>query len=147
MISDIVKSKMIAEILEGLITGGTKNFAPVLEKLLNELMKIEREKCIGAQPFERTEDRKGYSNGFKDKTLQTRSGPLQLKIPQVRDLEFYPACLDKGCRSEKALKVAIAKMHVQGVPTRHIKKITEELCGFEISLLKYLDWQASWMKS
>jgi putative transposase len=133
MISDIIKSKMIAEILEGLITGGTENFAPVLEKLLNELMKIEREKCIGAQPFERTEDRKGYSNGFKDKTLQTRSGPLQLKIPQVRDIEFYPTCLEKGCRSEKALKVAIAEMYVQGVSTRHVKKITEELCGFEIS--------------
>ena len=133
MISDIIKSKMIAEILEGLIQGGTENFAPVLEKLLNELMKIEREKCIGAQPFERTEDRKGYSNGFKDRTLQTRSGPLQLKIPQVRGLEFYPACLEKGCRSEKALKVAIAEMYVQGISTRRVKKITEELCGFEIS--------------
>lgn len=124
---------MIAEILEGLITGGTENFAPVLEKLSNELMKIERENCIGAQPSERTEDRKGYSNGFKDKTLQTRSGPLQLKIPQVRDLEFYPACLEKKCHSEKALKVAIAEMYVQGVSTRHVKKITKELCGFEIS--------------
>jgi transposase-like protein len=133
MISDIIKSKMIAEILEGLITGGTENFAPVLEKLLNELMKIEREKCIGTQPFERTEMRKGYANGFKDKTLHTRSGALQLKIPQVRDLEFYPSCLEKGCRSEKALKLAIAEMYVQGVSTRQVKKITEELCGFEIS--------------
>lgn len=133
MISDIIKSKMIAEILEGLINGGTENFAPVLEKLLNELMKIEREKCIGAQSYERTEDRKGYSNGFKDKKLQTRTGLLQLKIPQVRDLEFYPACLEKGCRSEKALKVAIAEMYVQGVSTRRIKKVTEELCGFDIS--------------
>jgi putative transposase len=133
MISDIIKSKMIAEILEGLIHGGTENFAPVLEKLLNELMKIEREKCIGAQPFERTEERKGYSNGFKDKTLHTRSGQLQLKIPQVRDLEFYPACLEKGCRSEKALKIAIAEMYVQGVSTRRVKKISEELCGFDIS--------------
>ncbi len=133
MISDIIKSKMIAEILEGLITGGTENFATVLEKLLNELMKIERENCIGAQPFERTEERKGYSNGFKDKTLHTRSGPLNLKIPQVRDLEFYPSCLEKGCRSEKALKLAIAEMYVQGVSTRDVKKITEELCGLEVS--------------
>lgn len=133
MISDIIKSKMIAEILEGLITGGTENFATVLEKLLNELMKIERENCIGAQPFERTEGRKGYSNGFKDKTLHTRSGPLNLKIPQVRDLEFYPSCLEKGCRSEKALKLAIAEMYVQGVSTRDVKKITEELCGLEVS--------------
>jgi putative transposase len=133
MISDIIKSKMIAEILEGLIQGGTENFALVLEKLLNELMKIEREKFLGAEPFERTEERKGYANGFKDKTLQTRSGSLQLKIPQVRNLEFYPSCLEKGSRSEKALKVAIGEMYVQGVSTRDVKKITEELCGFEIS--------------
>jgi len=133
MVSDIIKSKMIAEILEGLISGGTENFAYVLEKLLNELMKIEREKCIGAEPFERTEERKGYANGFKDKTLYTRSGRLQLKIPKVRDLEFYPSCLEKGCRSEKALKLAIGEMYVQGVSTRQVKKITEELCGFEIS--------------
>lgn len=133
MISDVMKSKMIAEILEGLVKGGTENFASVLEKLLNELMKIEREKCIGAQPFERTEERKGYSNGFKDKTLNTRSGPLHLKVPQVRDLEFYPSCLEKGCRSEKALKLAIAEMYVQGVSTRRVKQITEELCGLDIS--------------
>ena len=57
MISEIIKSKMIAEILKGLINRGTENFAPVLEKLLNELMKIEQEKCIGAQPFEQIEGR------------------------------------------------------------------------------------------
>lgn len=133
MISDIIKSKMIAEILEGLINGGTENFAPVLEKLLNELMKIEREKCIGAEAYERTEERKGYSNGFKDKTLNTRCGSLQLKVPQVRNGEFYPSCLEKGCRSEKALKLSIAEMYVQGVSTRRVKQITEELCGLEIS--------------
>ncbi|MDB2613781.1 transposase, partial [Chlamydiales bacterium] len=133
MISDIIKSKMIAEILEGLINGGVENFAPVLEKLLNELMKIERENCINAKPFERTESRKGYANGFKDKTLHSRSGELKLKVPQVRDLDFYPSCLEKGCRSEKALKLAIGEMYVQGVSTRRIEKVTKELCGLEIS--------------
>ncbi|KIC76742.1 hypothetical protein DB41_ES00010, partial [Neochlamydia sp. TUME1] len=133
MISDISECKIIAEILEGLIKGGTDNFAPVIEKLLNELMKIERKKCIWAESYERTEERKGYSNGFKDKTLSTRSGLLKLKIPQVRGLKFYPSCLEKGCRSERALKLAIAEMYVQGVSTRRIKQITEELCGFDIS--------------
>lgn len=133
MISDVIKSKAIAEILEELIQGGSENFASVLESLLNELMKIEREKCLRAQPFERTENRQGYANGFKDKTLHTRSGPLQLKVPQVRNAHFYPSCLEKGCRSEKALKLAIAEMYVQGVSTRHVRKITEELCGLEIS--------------
>nr|NGY94992.1 hypothetical protein [Neochlamydia sp. AcF84] len=96
-------------------------------------MKIERKKCIGAESYERTEERKGYSNGFKDKTLNTRSGLLKLKIPQVRDLKFYPSCIEKGCRSERTLKLAIAEMYVQGVSTRRIKQITEELCGFDIS--------------
>ena len=133
MISDIIKSKMIAEILEGLINGGTENFATVLEKLLNELMIIEREKCLKAQPYERTEERKGYANGYKDKTLNTRSGSLQLKVPQTRDIAFYPTCLEKGCRSEKALKLAIAEMYIQGVSTRRVKQITKELCGLDIS--------------
>ena len=133
MISDILKSKMIADILEGLITGGTENFGPVLEKLLNELMIIERENCINAKPFERTDSRKGYSNGFKDKTLHTRSGALSLKVPQVRNLDFYPSCIEKGSRSERALKLAIAEMYVQGVSTRRVEKITKELCGLEIS--------------
>ena len=69
-------------------------------------MKIEREQFLGAAPHERTEERKGYANGYKPKTLQTRVGSLELEIPQVRGLRFYPRSLEKGTRSEKALKIA-----------------------------------------
>ena len=76
---------------------------------------------------------KVYANGFKNKALQTRMGSLSLKIPKTRDVSFYPQCLEKGCRSEKALKLAIAEMYLKGVSTRKVEAITQELCGFDIS--------------
>src|SRR5574338_202504 len=105
----------------------------ISNKLLNELMKIEREEAIGAAQYERTEGRKGYSNGFKNKTLATRTGKLELKVPQTRGISFYPQCLERGERSERALKLAVAEMYFSGVSTRRVKQITEELCGMEIS--------------
>ncbi len=60
----------------------------------------QRSEALGAQPYERTDTREGYANGFKPKTVQTRMGPLELAVPQVRgDLQFYPSALDKGLRS------------------------------------------------
>ncbi len=120
-------------ILEHLISQGSQNLAPVIELLLNEAMKIEREAALKAGPYERNIDRTGYANGFKDREYASRLGPLKIRIPQVRGLTFYPKCLEKGNRSERALKLAVAEMYVQGVSTRKVAKITEELCGFEIS--------------
>jgi transposase-like protein len=57
---------------------------------------------------------------------------LDLQVPQVRDSSFYPSALERGIRSERALKLAVAQMYVQGVATRKVKAITEELCGFEV---------------
>ena len=67
------------------------------------------------------------------KGLQTRMGTLELEVPQVRGLGFYPRSLEKDTRSEKALKLAIAQMYLEGVSTRRIQDITKELCGYEIS--------------
>ncbi|MCZ6769768.1 MAG: IS256 family transposase, partial [Acidobacteria bacterium] len=88
---------------------------------------------LGAGPYQRTSERRDHANGFKDKTVATRVGRLKLKIPQVRNLSFYPKSLERGCRSEKALKLAIAEMYVKGVSTRKVSRITERLCGTEIS--------------
>ena len=96
-------------------------------------MKAEREQFLGANAHERTEERKGYANGYKPKEIQTRMGALDLAIPQVRGLKFYPQSVEKGTRSEKALKVAIAQMYLEGVSTRRVQDITEKLCGYEIS--------------
>ena len=65
--------------------------------------------------------------------LQTRMGKLQLHVPKTRNIPFCPKCLDKGTRSERALRLAIAEMYVNGVSTRRVKRITEEFCGLEIS--------------
>lgn len=127
------KDNLIEEICEMLTENGFGEMGKVMEILMNSTMKLERSRALGAMPYERTEDRHGYANGFKEREFQTRMGEIRLQIPQVRGLKFYPRCLEKGLRSEKALKVAIAEMYLRGVSTRKVSEITEELCGFEIS--------------
>jgi len=120
--------------MELLIENGFDGMADVLRILLNEAMKIEREDCLSAGPYQRTPDRKGYANGFKPKTVDTRMGRIAVDVPQVRgDVEFYPSALEKGCRSERALKVAIAEMYVKGISTRRVTGVLEKMCGLEIS--------------
>lgn len=127
------RKRLPREIFEELMEEGAEAFRSVLEKLLNLAMELERSEFLGAEPYERTSRRRDYANGFKDKTVATRVGRLKLKIPQVRQLSFYPQSLERGCRSEKALKLAIAEMYVQGVSTRKVSQITEQLCGTQIS--------------
>jgi len=120
--------------MEMLIENGFDGMADVLRILLNEAMKIEREDCLAAGAYQRTPDRKGYANGFKPKTVDTRMGRIAVDVPQVRgDVEFYPSALQKGCRSERALKVAIAEMYVKGISTRRVTGVLEKMCGLEIS--------------
>jgi putative transposase len=133
MTSDLSYFNEKRTILEHLISDGAKNLAPTIEMLLNEAMKFEREAALNAAPYERNTERKGYANGFKEREYASRLGALRIQIPQVRGLSFYPKCLEKGERSERALKLAVAEMYIQGVSTRKVTAITEELCGFEIS--------------
>ena len=128
-----LEKRVPREILEELIEEGTEAFRGILEKLFNVAMQLERSEFLGAEAYERTKSRRGYRNGFKGKGIQTRVGELRLQIPQVRGLGFYPKSLERGCRSEKALKLAIAEMYVMGVSTRKVTEITEQLCGLEIS--------------
>ena len=133
MIADQVKDTLIDQIIKGLIGKGTEGLQPVLELLFNAAMKVEREQFLGARAHERSEERKGYANGYKPKEIQTRMGALELAVPQVRGLGFYPQSIEKGSRSERALKVAIAQMYLEGVSTRRVQDITEKLCGYEVS--------------
>ncbi len=123
----------VREAVQLLAEHGFDGMAQAMELLLNECMKIQRQQALGVAPFERGEARRGQANGFKPKTLKTRLGSLTLSVPQVRGAEFYPHVLERGCRSEKALRLALAEMYVQGVSTSKVSKITEELCGCEIS--------------
>jgi len=133
MISDRLKDALVDQIIKGLIGQGTDGLAPVVEMLMNVAMKVEREEFLEAGAHERSPDRKGYANGYKSKEIQTRMGALELAVPQVRGLGFYPTSIEKGTRSEKALKLAIAQMYLEGVSTRRVQDITEKLCGYEVS--------------
>ena len=122
-----------AEFLQGLAEHGLDALPQAITLLLNAAMQAEREKYLGAAPYERTPERRDYANGYKDKTVTSRVGPLQVAVPQVRNSDFYPSSLEKGLRSERALKLAVAEMYVQGVSTRRVAAVCEKLCGTEIS--------------
>ena len=123
--------------LEELVTlindNGTDALGHAFATLLEIGMNAERESVLGAAAYERTEERRGYANGYKPKTIDTRAGRLTLKVPKARGVEFYPSALEKGVRSERALKLAIAEMYVKGVSTRKVTHVMQELCGLDVS--------------
>jgi len=112
---------------------GLEAVPELMRVLINNAMQVERSKYLQAEQYERTEERKGHANGFKPKTVKTRMGEITFAVPQVREGGFYPSALEKGLRSERALTITLAEMYVQGVSTRKVKAITEQLCGTEIS--------------
>jgi putative transposase len=126
-------------VLGMLVEQGLEGMADAMATMLNEAMKIERSTALRAEPGERSPERLGYANGFKPKRLSSRAGMLDLRIPQVRPmpgknaLEFYPQSLERGIRSERALKLAIAEMYLKGVSTRRVAQITEQLCGLDVT--------------
>jgi len=128
-------TKDFSEEIQDLI-GEAKNsglLGKIIEIGLQKIMELERDAHIGAESYERTGSRKTYRNGYKPRKLNTRVGCITLQIPQTRDGEFYPSILERYQRSEKALVIALAEAYVNGVSTRKMKKITEELLGKEFS--------------
>ena len=88
--------------MELLIQNGFNDLAEPISIMMNAAMKIERSRFLNADPYERTVQRQGYANGFKQKTVSSRVGSIQLDIPQTRDCDFYPSSLERGLRSERA---------------------------------------------
>jgi len=121
------------DVLEGISKSGLDYIPELLRIIINAAMREDRQKHLGVNPYERDEERQGYANGYKDKTVKTRMGDIQFAIPQVREGGFYPGALEKGLRSERALTLAMAEMYVQGVSTRKVSAILEQMCGCEIS--------------
>lgn len=129
-----IQDKTMRDITTALIDNGFEGAVPqVMTALLNEAMLSEREAHLQAKPYERSENRQGYANGFKDKTLNTRYGSLNVRVPQTRETDFYPECLEKGLRSERALYATLATMYIEGVSTRKVTKILEKMCGISVS--------------
>jgi putative transposase len=127
------ESNVVETVVQLLCESGLAQMAEAVRIILNEAMKIERSQVMEAAPYQRTEQRKGYANGDKPKTMSTRLGEITFQIPQTRGVEFYPSALEKGVRSERALKLAVAEMYIQGVSTRKVTEVMEQLCGCEVS--------------
>ena len=122
-----------AELMEQVAEQGLEILPKLIRIVINAAMQAERSEHLQAGPYQHTEERRGYANGYKPKTMRTRIGEITFAVPQVREGGFYPQALEKGLRSERALTLALAEMYVQGVSTRKVKAITEQLCGVSIS--------------
>jgi putative transposase len=121
------------ELLEQIAAQGLDKLPELIRIVINAAMQAERQQYLGAAPYQHSPDRMGHANGFKPKTVKTRLGEIDFAIPQVREGGFYPQALEKGLRSERALNLAMAEMYVQGVSTRKVTAIVEQLCGSEVS--------------
>ena len=100
---------------------------------LQEVLEAEMTEAVGAEKGERTAGRQSYRSGYYGRTLITRVGKLELRVPQDRAGRFSTELFERYQRSERALVAALAEMYVQGVSTRKVKAITEELCGHSFS--------------
>ena len=132
------------ELLTELINYQGDNLMGEIVRLgIQQLMELDRDEHIGVGSYERGEERRSLRNGYKSRQLYTRVGTLNLRVPQTRDGEFYPAILERYQRSEKALVLALAEAYIQGVSTRKVKMITEKLMGREFSSMAISRFSAS----
>jgi transposase-like protein len=116
-----------------LVSGDRDLMKSLMKEALQEVLEGEMTEFLGAAPSERSETRSGYRAGYYHRGLVTRIGKLELRVPRDRSGEFSTALFERYARSEKALVAALAEMYVQGVSTRKVKAITEELCGHSFS--------------
>jgi len=124
-----------SEILHQLFLGDSKESGvnKLLESVLNQVLKAQVTEQINAEHYQRTEDRKAYRNGSYPHQLTTRVGTITLHVPRLRDGKFSTELFIRYQRSEQAFVLALLEMVVNGVSTRKVSLITEELCGVELS--------------
>lgn len=125
--------KVSAQIAQGILLDDPGFLREIVERVLQEMLEAEMTHHIGAAPYERSAARTGHRNGYKPRTLRTRVGTLNLLVPQDREGTFSTRLFSRYQRSEKALVLALMEMYVEGVSTRKVKEITEELCGTSFS--------------
>jgi len=120
------------DLLPGLLSG-QNGLAKLVETVLNQILEAQVAETLGADRHERSEERQGYRNGYRARTLYTRVGPVTLQVPQTRDGSFSTDIFKRYQRSEQAFVLALMERVVQGVSTRKVSAITEELCGASFS--------------
>ncbi len=119
--------------LKALVAKDRDLMKALMKEALQEVLEAEMTEFLGAGPHERQDGRQGYRAGYYERGLVTRIGKLELRVPRDRNGQFQTALLERTQRSEKAFVAALAEMYVQGVSTRKVKAITEELCGHSFS--------------
>jgi len=127
------EGKPRASTLKALLAEDREFVRAIMRAALQEILEAEMTEALGAEKSERTATRLGYRAGSYGRTLITRVGKLELRVPQDRDGRFSTELFERYQRSERALVAALAEMYVQGVSTRKVKAITEELCGHSFS--------------
>ncbi|HBX3610738.1 TPA: IS256 family transposase [Klebsiella pneumoniae subsp. pneumoniae] len=127
------KSNTVSLSAKEWVSGDRDLMKTLMKEALQEVLEGEMTEFLGAAPSERSETRSGYRAGYYHRGLVTRIGKLELRVPRDRSGEFSTALFERYARSEKALVAALAEMYVQGVSTRKVKAITEELCGHSFS--------------
>lgn len=123
-----------SELVKGLFLGQAPDaIVPLLEAILNQFLQAMAAEAVGAAKYERTDERKAYRNGSRERTLNTRIGTITLEVPRLRNGEFSHELFERYQRSEQALVLAMMEMVLQGVSTRKVTQITQELCGTRFS--------------
>jgi putative transposase len=125
--------RLNAELVQEVLLDDPRFLPQIVERVVQQMLEAEMTEHVGAAPHERTDARKGHRNGYKPRTLRTRVGTLNLLIPQDREGTFSTRLFSRYQRNEKALVLALMEMYVEGVSTRKVKDITEELCGTSFS--------------
>jgi putative transposase len=123
------EGRIIAELMERLIAHGPERMGEVFAGLFNLALRLERERFLGAGPYERTAERRGYANGYKAKRVDTPAGTVTVDVPKTRGHDgapFYPQSLERGRRSCRAVMLAVAEMYVKGVSTRDAARVMAE---------------------
>jgi transposase-like protein len=113
--------------------GGEDFLRGLVERTVQQVLEAEMTSFLGAEAYQRNVERSGWRNGYKPRTLKTRVGELELRVPKDRDGQFQTELFERYQRSEKALVLAMLQMYVEGVSTRKVSAITEALCGLEVS--------------
>jgi putative transposase len=127
------EGKPVVATIQELLTGNPDGLREIVRSVMQEMLEAEMSDALGAGKSERTGARLGYRSGYYSRTLITRVGKLELRVPQDRDGRFSTELFERYQRSEQALVATLAEMYVQGVSTRKVKAITEELCGHSFS--------------
>jgi putative transposase len=121
------------ELVQGALLDDPQFLRQIVEVVLQQLLEAEITEHLGAAPYQRTESRKGHRNGYKPRKLKSRVGTLELLVPQDREGTFSTSLFARYQRNEKALTLALMEMYLEGVSTRKVREVTEELCGTSFS--------------